>query len=330
MFGLTYEQIIEKIQEEKGLSKEEIGKRIEEKVKDLSDLISKEGAAHILAHELGLKVFHELKKRRFKIKEVIAGLSSVHLLGKIVTSYGIRAYKKEQREGRVASMLLGDETGVIRLVFWDDSLINMIAEGKITEGDILSIKNAYSRVGNGFTELHLGNKAEIEINPEGEEIESIGIKEEVVQPIFSLKEGTMALIQGTIVQVFEPRFYAACSECGRKVVLVLDRYQCQEHGIIKERYLPVFNFFLDDGSDSIRVVCFRENVKKLLGDEVEKFREDASGFDEIRNNLLGKQFKINGRVTKNDFFDHLELRAQDIEEVDALTLAQEIANTFQK
>ena len=62
MFGLTYEQIIEKIQEEKGLSKEEIGKRIEEKVKDLSDLISKEGAAHILAHELGLKVFHELKK----------------------------------------------------------------------------------------------------------------------------------------------------------------------------------------------------------------------------------------------------------------------------
>ncbi|MBI2110229.1 DUF2240 family protein, partial [Candidatus Woesearchaeota archaeon] len=183
MFGLTYGQIIEKIQEEKGLSREEIEKRIEEKVKDLSDLISKEGAAHILAHELGLKVFHELKKKRFKIKEVIAGLSNVHLLGKIITIYGIRSYKKEQREGRVASMLLGDETGVIRLVFWDDSLINMIADGKITEGGILSIKNAYSRVGNGFTELHLGNKAEIEINPEGEEIESIGIKEEVIQPI---------------------------------------------------------------------------------------------------------------------------------------------------
>ena len=328
MFGLTYEQIIAKIQEESNLNNEEIEKKIETKIKSLNDLVSREGAAHIIAHELGIKVFSDIKKRRLKIRELMAGLSSVHLVGKVVTFYGIRNFKTEQREGRVASLLLGDESGVIRLVLWDETLILLLEEGKIKEGDILSIRNAYSRINNGSMELHLGSKTNVEINPEGEDIGEISYQEGAVSLISRLKEGERALLHGTIVQVFEPRFYPACSECNKKVALVLENYRCQEHGVVKEIYLPVFNLFLDDGSDSIRVVCFRESVKKLVGEDVGRFREDNTGFEEIRNMLLGKQLKITGRVTKNDFFDQLELRAQYIEEVDSLALAQELAEVL--
>ena len=40
MFGLTYEDIVEKIIKEKGISKEEIEEKVDEKIKQLSDLIS--------------------------------------------------------------------------------------------------------------------------------------------------------------------------------------------------------------------------------------------------------------------------------------------------
>src|SRR3989344_2083604 len=234
MFGLNYEQIISKIQEEKGIPIEEIEKKVEAKVKSLSDLISREGAAHIVAHDLGVKVFVEPKKRKLKIKDLIAGLSSANIVGKVVALYGVRSFKNEQREGRLATLLLGDESGVIRLVFWDDTFITQIENGKIREGDILSIRNAYSRTNNGFLELHLGGKASLEVNPEGEEIDHIALQEDLVKPLARAKDGERIIAQGTVVQVFEPRFYPACPECSKKVVLVLDKYQCQEHGIVKE------------------------------------------------------------------------------------------------
>ena len=56
MLQLSYNDIITKIKTEKGLSEDEIKDRIKDKLNRLTDLVSKEGAAHIVANELGVNL----------------------------------------------------------------------------------------------------------------------------------------------------------------------------------------------------------------------------------------------------------------------------------
>ena len=67
MLQLSYNEIINKIKTEKGLSEEEIKDKVKEKLNRLTDLVSKEGAAHIVANELGVKLFDSLSRREIKI-----------------------------------------------------------------------------------------------------------------------------------------------------------------------------------------------------------------------------------------------------------------------
>src|SRR3989344_5126308 len=107
MIGLSYEQIIEKIKQEKNVDEFILKQKIDEKLKQLADLISLEGAAHIIAHEYGVKVY-EAGRRKLKIQEVVAGITSVDLIGKVVSVYGVREFNKNGKSGKVGSFLFGD------------------------------------------------------------------------------------------------------------------------------------------------------------------------------------------------------------------------------
>ena len=74
----------------------------------------------------------------------------------------------------------------------------------------------------------------------------------------------------------------------------------------------MLNLFLDDGTDNVRVVCFRRQLLRILSvtdQELEKFMENPMLFDEKRNELLGSMLKVSGRVVKNTMFDRLEIIA---------------------
>jgi len=62
MIKIPYEEIILKINESTKMNSSEIEERIEKKMKQLAGLISKEGAAHIVANELGVKIFEPLSE----------------------------------------------------------------------------------------------------------------------------------------------------------------------------------------------------------------------------------------------------------------------------
>ena len=57
MIKIPYEEIVLKINESTKVPIGEIEERIDDKLKLLSGLISKEGAAHIVANDLGVKIF---------------------------------------------------------------------------------------------------------------------------------------------------------------------------------------------------------------------------------------------------------------------------------
>ncbi len=324
-FRLGYEEIVSKIIEQKGLSKEEIEKRVNVKLKLLGDLISRQGAVHIVANELSVNVF-ESTPRELKIDRIVPGLNSISINVKILSLPDRREFKTEKRQGVVSNMLVGDEGGVARLVVWDTNLIDKLSS--VNEGDILSIKNAYSKDNNGFCELHLGTRSEVLLNPKDviiSEVSNNRVRNILRKNISELKENDTSEIIGTLVQLFEPRFYNSCPTCNKKVEVSEQQTRCSTHGVVEPRETPILNFFFDDGTDNIRVVCFRENVYSLLSkSDIETIREQPSMFDSIKENVMGKQLVIRGRVTKNSMFDRLEFSANSISELNPNVLVEEL------
>lgn len=323
MLRITYDEIIKRIKEERGLSDAEINAKIEAKLKQLSGLISREGAAHIVANELGLKLYPDINKKRYKVKEMVEGLRVNELVAKVVRKYEVRSFKTDSREGKVASFFVGDETGSIRIVLWDTKHIDLFE--KFSEGDVIKLVGGVVRENQGFKEIHLSGRSELFVNPAGEQVNAV-----VQMPrldfnskrIKDLNSGDFVKVLGTVVQVFEPRFYDACPECNRKVVPDGDKYRCEQHGHVPVKLVPIVNMLVDDGTDNIRVVLFRDLASKVFGlTDVSHLRDNPAGFDAKKNELLGKSFYVSGRVNKNDMFDRFELMAQDLNEADARELA---------
>ena len=309
-----------------GLSLFEIEEKIKNKMEQLSGLISKEGAAHIIANELGIKVFEDIGE--IKIKDAKNGMRNVNINGKVTINFGVREFKNEKRAGKVGSFVVGDETGTIRVVLWDEKHMDYVE--KLHEGDIVRAENGYIKENNGYKEIHLNNISKISLNPEGIKIDNVkvnGISDFKVKEIKDLQQNDRVSIRGTIVNVFEPRFYETCSECGRKVVIENGSFKCVQHNLVNTKFSCVVNCVLDDGSESIRVACFRESASKLIGiseEELLSIRENPTKFEDLKDSILGRQIKIDGRVNKNTMFDRLEFVANSVEELNPDDLLQEI------
>ncbi len=324
---LNYDSIISKLKEN-GLSLFEIEEKIKDKMEQLSGLISKEGAAHIIANELGIKIFEDIGE--IKIKEAKNGMRNVNLNGRLMINFGVREFKNEKRTGRVGSFVVGDETGTIRVVLWDDSHVNLMENLK--DNYIVRVENGYIKENNGYKEIHLNNNSKLIFNPEGVEIKNVmtngaAIINSKVKEIKDLGQNDRVSIRGTVVQVFEPRFYEICGDCGKRARIENGGFKCEQHGNVIPKYAYVVNCVLDDGSESIRVACFRESACKLIGineEELLTVRENPSKFEMIKDSVLGRQIKTDGRVNKNIMFDRLEFVANFVEELDPEELLKEM------
>lgn len=317
MFGLSYPDIVKRIKESSNLSESEIDSKVKEKLAKLSDLITKEGAAHIVAHELGVKIFEPVGK--ITIDKLVPGMNSVNILCKVVKIFGIREFKTDKRQGKVANVLVGDETGLTKIVLWDTNLIKLFEDNTIKPETVLKLKNGYVKENNGFKELHLGNRSQITVNPENETVNvksSSNLQEFSRKSIKDLQDNEINVgIFGTITQLFEPKFYEACPECNKKARLYDGKFQCDNHGSITEKLVPIVNFFFDDGSESIRAVAFRNTAELLLDTTAEKLyelRQYPEKIEELRTKVLGKQVTLIGKVTRNELFDRKEFQVQRI------------------
>ncbi len=195
------------------------------------------------------------------------------------------------------------------------------------EGSILKVRNAYSKINNGRNELHLGGKSLVEINPDGEKI---GEVQNTVAPerssaekkdISELKEGMFVELQGTIVQLFEPRHYMACPECNKKVLPDGDGFKCNGHGMVEAKKSPIVNMFFDDGTSNIRIVCFSNQAEQLFGKSPAEIADaNAEGFEDLKKLVLGKQLIMTGRVNKNTMMDRLEFMVSSVKEMDPVEM----------
>lgn len=314
MIKIPYEEIILKINENTKMSIEEIEDRVDKKLKHLSGLISKEGAAHIVANELGVKIFEQLSGK-LQIKNILNGMRDVETIGKVLQVYELREFSNETKSGKVASVLIGDETGAIRVVMWGSQAENA---AKLEQGFVVKVVGGYVRENNGRKEIHLNERSQLIINPKGETISDVvETKSGSRKEIKDLNENDNEIeLLGTIVQVFDLRFYEICPKCSKRAKPSTDFFVCNEHGNVIPAYAYVLNAVLDDGTETIRCVFFRNQLERLLKlnqEQVLNFKNNPADFEAAKNELLGTIVKLNGRTNKNSLFNRLEFIAQNVD-----------------
>ena len=295
--------VIAKLKEKAGLSEKEIETKVKDKLDQLSGLISEEGALHIIANELGVKIYED--PGNLQIKNIMAGMRNVELTGKVVRVYEVREFSTENRKGKVGAFMLGDETGVIRVVLWNDKTDLL---EKLNQGDMIKLENGYTRDNRGRMEVHVGDRTTISVNPSGVDDIDIDVKSRQRKSIAELGENESDVeIMGTIVQVFDPRFFAVDPDTGKRVQEKEGRFYLNDKLIERPAYSYVTNLFLDDGTENIRVVLWRNQTQKLFDMEHEELvKKRDESFEELKTEMLGKIVKFVGRTNRNEMFDRIE------------------------
>ena len=299
----SYDLLIERIASSSGLTKEEIEKRVEARRAKLSGLISREGAAQIIAAELGVN----FDNVQLKISELMPGMRKVNIIGKVINIFPVREFNKNGRSGKVSNFIIADETNNIKVVLWDTNHISLVENGVIREDVVVEISNAAMR----DSELHLSGFSNIKKSEAI--IASVKTERTASERIISeIQAGQNVKVRGVVVQFFAPRFFSVCPECGKKAVQDADGYSCAEHGRVQPKERVLINFVLDDGTENIRSVLFSDQIAKLIPEENLKDPEKLASF---REDFLGSEFWISGNVRKNQLFNNLELIGNNVEKV---------------
>jgi len=303
----NYEKLIERISNSAKIEKEEIERKVEAKRAKLSHLVSKEGAAQIIAAELGLN----LDEERLKLNELNQGMKRVNVLAKIIKVFPTREFNKNNRAGKVTNLIIADDTSNCRAVLWDTRHIELIEKQKIKEGDVIEISNASLRNG----EVHLSSYAELK--PSREEIENV--KTEAMFSIKKLREvrpGENISARAVIVNAYEPKYFEVNPETGRKIT------EEERQNKIKPQKRALLSITIDDGTEAMRSVLFGEQINQLGLTNEQIF--DVEEFKKIQMSLLGEEKIFSGQIRTNPLNSNPELTIQSIKNISPDELIKEL------
>jgi len=233
---LSLEDILLEMEKNTKFSRKQLYERVKSKHEELSGLVSMEGAAHLVARDLGVSILIP-DKRQLKIKDLVNGMRNISIKGRIIQISDTREFeRKDGKKGRVCNLIITDGTGEVRIPLWDKQ-VNMLDEGKLNTGNVIQIKNAFARDNVfGGIEVRLSRLSRVEKIEDDESFprQIVGTRLKRI-PIKEAKEGKYEM-KGSIVQVFNVNpLFQTCPECRIKVEKIKKGYKCPEHGKVNHR-----------------------------------------------------------------------------------------------
>ncbi len=229
---IDVEKLIRAVAGKTGLPQKVVEQKIQEKVKELGGLLTTEGAAVVIAREYGvgisLKSEGERKASVLKLSALVEGMQSACVAVRVLRKYPSREYSRSDgTTGRVASLLVADDTEKTRAVFWD-SAVNLLE--KIKEGDALLILDAYTKRSEAdeSVELHIGRRGRVVVNPSDVSVPELIPERKKITELS--RHDVHVEVVCRVVRIFEPREFLR-SDGSRG--LVLDVAVADETGTAK-------------------------------------------------------------------------------------------------
>jgi replication factor A1 len=250
---MSIEALIEKIlQTRQDLTREEVLKSIEEKKKTARGFLTDKAAVRLVASELGIKIPRKSFRHEILIKDLFSGLNNVTVVGHIIRIYPIQTFvRSDLTEGKVAHLLISDETGELKVVLWNDKA-SIVENKKVEEGQIVRVAHGYTRDGlSGKIELHLSERGDLQV---------LSTAEDKVKVVEIKTEGRPITVEGIIASP-------------------LDRREVT----VRNEKTAVTSFDLSDETGKIRVSLWR-----TLADTVKGFKVGTK--IKIRNAYVKKGF----------------------------------------
>jgi replication factor A1 len=262
--------------------------------------------------------------------EITVDMRDVDVEGKVVRVFPVNTFdNRDGGQGRVQNVIIADETAQIRLTFWNEDVDKIKS---LDEGDVVSVTHAYAKEGfRGGVEVHVGRRAEIEVNPKGSRLEQMELTELSSRPaahpagrvligdIDESTEGKSVEVCGIVVAIAQSSpIYPACPNCRKKVDEEGGRFTCAVCGDVKKpEYRMRYKITVDDGSGTIRTTLFGEAGEALLQMTTEEAQEliKSSGnrlepLEQNSDRALGRYVVVQGSVSR--FKDSLDITARNI------------------
>ena len=238
MIMTTENELITKISKESKLNEKEILEKIKEKELEYSGLVSRIGAIYIVGRELGVDLIKPTDKT-LKINNIVADMNKVEFMGKVIFKSEVKTFTNKTGDGKVANIILGDETGTIRLSLWNEKTE---AITKINIGDILEILQAYTKKDyRGNSEVRLSKYGNIR-KVDDVEIEVIKTDNSnnnngyVAATLDKINENDFVKFKAHIIQIYErTMIHYLCPTCKKKI----HAGSCEVHGSVEPEKLLV-------------------------------------------------------------------------------------------
>ena len=162
---MTLEEIINRILSSRSdLKRREIMEMIEKKKLVAGDFLTDETAARITASELGVEIPKKPLKLKIDIQDLVSGLNDVTVTAQVDAIYPPKMFtRRDWTEGKLASLIVSDQSGKLRVVLWDEK-VELVEARNIQREQTIKISHGYVRQGmDGKPELHLGQKGDIKV-----------------------------------------------------------------------------------------------------------------------------------------------------------------------
>jgi len=239
-----FEEIIGKILSKRPeISRDELMKMLDKERQKTGGYISDEVLLQMIAAGLGVKVSGETLLPRLLIGTLVPGLGDVTVTGRVVAVFPVKVSSKNGKV-KFASMLLADRSGVLRVVFWNDK-VDLVESGKIRVGQIVKVVHGYAKEDRwGKVELHIGEKGEVEVNPQDAEAAGYPTIEELATKIGAV-DGVRRERRINLLGVVKRFFPSSC-------------FKRQDYSDGK-----VMRFILADETGEMPVVVWNEKVDEV-------------------------------------------------------------------
>jgi replication factor A1 len=126
----------------------------------------------------------------YTVEDLSLGISDVNLVGEVLAAEDVRTFDRDDgSEGKVSNLVLGDETGRVRVTLWDDQADTAT---ELDTGVVVEVVDGYVREREGNLELHVGDQGAVE------EVDADVAYEPSSTPIDTLEIDDTADIAGVI------------------------------------------------------------------------------------------------------------------------------------
>jgi len=242
---MATERIIEQIlSRHSEISRKELLERLEREKRKTGGFISDETLMRTIAAEFGVEIpLNEALTPTLSIRDLVPSLNDITLTGRVIAVFPSKTFKGN-RSGKIASLLIADQSGILRVVLWNDKT-SIIESGEIKAEQIIRFSHGYTREDrSGRVELHIGDKGEIEINPEyvmAKDYPNISRFTIKIGEITQVHRNKKVNVIGTVKELFSASTFQRQDSSSGKVM----------------------RFILDDGTGEMPIVVWNEKVDEL-------------------------------------------------------------------